>query len=199
MAFKPILPFRRLTAEQQALAVQYRPLAFAIVRKYFGDIPRDARPDTIGVALHALCYSAAHYRPETGWKFTTYASKCIWGIVCRYVKREVATQLYYSLDERTPDGASVGDLQAGDGDTVESAAKGEYAEYARRLLSKLHDRERMIVEMRFGIGCEKHTLDQVAAVIGRTRERVRQLERRALEKMRTASVRISLDAARKVG
>ena len=53
------------------------------------------------------------------------------------------------------------------------------------LLSELDERERMILKMRFGLdGARPKTLEEVSQEIGRTRERVRQIQNQALTKLR---------------
>ena len=49
-------------------------------------------------------------------------------------------------------------------------------EGVRRSLKKVNKRQRRILEMRFGINKDeqKHTLEEVGRVYGRTRERMRQ-------------------------
>lgn len=51
-------------------------------------------------------------------------------------------------------------------------------------LNRLDGRDREIIEMRFGIVCEPMTLQEIADHYGLTRERVRQIEAKALDKMR---------------
>ena len=52
------------------------------------------------------------------------------------------------------------------------------------VLSQLTDRERKVLELRFGLrGEEPRTLQQVAQRFGVTRERIRQIETRTLEKL----------------
>ncbi len=64
----------------------------------------------------------------------------------------------------------------------------------RRALSGLNDREAFVVRMRFGIGYEReHTLAEVAAQLGVSVERVRQIQVRALSKLDTPSLRRELD------
>jgi RNA polymerase primary sigma factor len=53
----------------------------------------------------------------------------------------------------------------------------------RGALAELPERERRILELRFGIGAEPQTLDAIGGELGLTRERVRQLERQALENL----------------
>ena len=56
------------------------------------------------------------------------------------------------------------------------------------LLNSLTRRERKILRLRFGIGMSHdYTLEEIAKMMGLTRERVRQLEAKALRKMRHPS------------
>jgi RNA polymerase primary sigma factor len=58
----------------------------------------------------------------------------------------------------------------------------------QRVLSTLNEREEKILRMRFGIG-EKHdhTLDEVGQYFELTRERIRQIEDKALRKLKHSS------------
>jgi len=61
-------------------------------------------------------------------------------------------------------------------------------------LSQLSDRERLVIERRFGIsGGREHTLAEVAAELGVSLERVRQIQVRALGKLRTPGLRKAVD------
>lgn len=51
-------------------------------------------------------------------------------------------------------------------------------------LAELTPREERILRMRFGIGMPDHTLEQVGQTFGVTRERIRQIEAKALQKLR---------------
>ena len=55
------------------------------------------------------------------------------------------------------------------------------------LCSVLNDRERKIVIQSFGIGCQERGLEDIGNDIGLTRERVRQIRERGIEKIRKSS------------
>ncbi len=61
-------------------------------------------------------------------------------------------------------------------------------------LDRLSDRERLVIERRFGIGGGgEHTLSQIADELGVSLERVRQIQVRAISKMNTPTVRKAID------
>ncbi len=64
-------------------------------------------------------------------------------------------------------------------DAVESLRRLE----VRRAIAGLPERERRIIELRFGVGGEPQALEAIGKELGITRERVRQLEAEALQKL----------------
>lgn len=60
----------------------------------------------------------------------------------------------------------------------------ELEEYVLNIIEVLDDRERIIIKMRFGIDCEEKTLAEIGQTLGITRERVRQLEKKGIDKLR---------------
>jgi RNA polymerase primary sigma factor len=60
----------------------------------------------------------------------------------------------------------------------------ELEEYVIKIIRELSEREQLIIKMRFGIEFEEKTLEEIGQYLGITRERVRQLEKRAIEKLR---------------
>jgi RNA polymerase primary sigma factor len=78
-------------------------------------------------------------------------------------------------------GAILEDRTAADpSDTLEERLRGEQA---RRLLDALPERERRILELRFGFNGNPRSLDEIGKEMGLTRERIRQLERQALARL----------------
>ena len=67
----------------------------------------------------------------------------------------------------------------------ESLDEQEIRTYIRKVIdTKLKERERLILKLRYGIGGgQPKTLEEVSEIIGRTRERVRQIQHQALRKV----------------
>ncbi len=86
--------------------------------------------------------------------------------------------------------AELGDLIE-DRDAVmpfDAVARSSLREAAARMLSGLSPREERILRMRFGIGMPSdHTLEEVGRTFGVTRERIRQIEAKALRKLQAGS------------
>jgi RNA polymerase sigma factor (sigma-70 family) len=97
------------------------------------------------------------------------------------------------LDEpvtRGPDAASaVGDMLADPGaeDAFDHVVTHLAADEMSDLPGGLSDRERMIVSARYGLDRPPETLRDVAARLGLSAERIRQIEQSALEKLRAAA------------
>jgi RNA polymerase primary sigma factor len=86
--------------------------------------------------------------------------------------------------------ATLGDLvEASDGSDPHMAAESSaLQDVVADALAKLTPREERILRMRFGIGVtDEHTLEEVGKTFGVTRERIRQIEAKALQKLRNPS------------
>jgi RNA polymerase sigma factor (sigma-70 family) len=78
----------------------------------------------------------------------------------------------------------------------EEAAAALQREHVAQVLKHLDERERRVLELRFGLDQgEPRTLSEVGEYFDLTRERIRQIEGRALSKLRHPSVRSDVAAA----
>jgi RNA polymerase primary sigma factor len=115
------------------------------------------------------------------------------GIPVSQVERALSmVQEPMSLD--TPVGedgdATLGDLvEAPDATNPQEAAEASaLQDVVADALAELTPREERILRMRFGIGVtDEHTLEEVGKTFGVTRERIRQIEAKALQKLRDPS------------
>ena len=77
---------------------------------------------------------------------------------------------------------------------VEAAIQGNLGEQTRKVLATLTPREEQILRMRFGIGQKTdYTLEEVGKQFAVTRERIRQIEAKALRKLRQTGRSRSLE------
>lgn len=68
--------------------------------------------------------------------------------------------------------------------------RGELTQQLDRILSTLTPREQTVIRLRFGIGYdEASTLEQVGQSLSVTRERIRQIEAKALKKLKTPAIK----------
>ena len=88
------------------------------------------------------------------------------------------------------DSTTYGDFIADEtaAEPIDAASKQLLREQIRLALDFLTERERQVLEMRFGLRDGKdHTLEEVGKLFGVTRERIRQIEAKALRKLRHPS------------
>jgi RNA polymerase primary sigma factor len=150
--------------------------------------------DTIRIPTHVherrvkLGGAAARLEPKLGREPTREELAAETGLSLRHVEEalEVA-EAPVSLNRPigSDEDGEFGDLFA-DSEALDPAA--EAADSLRRLeirraVAKLPERERRILELRFGFDGEPASLEQIGRELGITRERVRQLEAQAFEKL----------------
>ncbi len=77
---------------------------------------------------------------------------------------------------------------------VDAASKELLKDHLKNVLSMLQEREAKVLALRFGLegNGEAKTLEEVGKIFGVTRERIRQIEAKALRKLRHPSRRINL-------
>ncbi len=121
-----------------------------------------------------------------GNKFSTYAS---WAIMKNYARtipdeykqrdrfRPTAEEMFLATEDDRTDRYSI------------EAAQKSRLQQVGRILEALDDREQKIIVSRFGLDYSQEplTLKEVGAELGVTKERIRQIEARALNKLRAAA------------
>jgi RNA polymerase primary sigma factor len=110
------------------------------------------------------------------------------GLELHYVEEALgAVEANISLNQTIgSDGdGEFGDLFADDSalDPMEEAADAYRRQSVRNALGRLPERERRVLELRFGFGGESTSLEHIGRELGMSRERVRQVERDALAKL----------------
>ena len=72
-------------------------------------------------------------------------------------------------------------------DPDEAVLKNEMVNVMEEQLASLSPRESKVLQMRYGIGCEEHTLDEIGEKFELSRERIRQIEAKALRHLKHPS------------
>ncbi len=100
-----------------------------------------------------------------------------------YIKGE--RQYFVHADHITAKNKSLSKRTEKDSETRETPRLEDYKDFLGEMLLRLSDdRLRMVVEKRFGLlGGQKHTLEEIGKDVGVTRERIRQLEVKALKRL----------------
>jgi RNA polymerase nonessential primary-like sigma factor len=163
------------------------------------------RVDFFQHGVIGLAHAALRFRPETGTKFTTYAVPWIDQRVSRAVSFE-ASLVRDKRNNHSPREAirtaerviSIEDPEVKHFlvQSIDNACSSELVEHLifvgqlRAILvgalRNLREKERFVLLARYGfLGMEVTTLEQIGAFLGLTRERVRQIQVRAEERMRT--------------
>ncbi len=118
-----------------------------------------------------------------GNKFSTYASWAIMKNFARSIPEEKHRRdRFVTGQDLMFDSAP--DLRSDERLELASAKRAQ--QQVNRLLERLDERERMIIKLRAGLDAERGlTLEQVGRELGITKERVRQLEARTMNKLRS--------------
>ena len=138
------------------------------------------------------------FNPTKKIKLATYASRCIENEILMYLRRNNKTKLEVSIDEPLNvdwDGNELllSDILGTEEDTIYKDLENE-AE--RKLLihaiSKLSNRERMIIRMRYGLdnpSGEEKTQKEVADFLGISQSYISRLEKKIMLRLRREIVR----------
>lgn len=79
---------------------------------------------------------------------------------------------------------TLGDTISDDTFKTDDSGTSEKIDAVNRILDTLTDREKMIIQLTFGVGAEEKTIEEISATIGLGKERIRQIREAALRKLR---------------
>jgi RNA polymerase primary sigma factor len=168
-----------LSVKNQILGANLR-LVVSIAKKHAG--PTNNLFELISDGNMSLIRAVEKFDASRGFKFSTYASWAIMKNFSRTIpeeryRRDRFVTGHEEMFEAAPDDR--GDVYQQESDHIRSQ------EVVRGMLGRLNDRERRILIGRYGIGgAHQKTLEQLGRELGVTKERVRQIESRAREKLR---------------
>ena len=149
--------------------------------------------DLISIGTIGLIKSINTFKPDKNIKLATYASRCIENEILMYLRRNSRTRMEVSIDEPLNvdwDGNELllSDILGTDEDVI---YKDIESEVERKLLlkavEKLSERERTIVNLRFGLGegnDREMTQKEVAALLGISQSYISRLEKKIMKRLK---------------
>ena len=153
--------------------------------------------DLISIGTIGLIKAVETFKAEKKIKLATYASRCIENEILMHLRRTTKLKLEVSFDEPLNvdwDGNELllSDVLGTDPDVVSREMEDEVEhELLNKALSKLTERERDIIDMRFGLKTgEARTQKQVAGAMGISQSYISRLEKRIVKRLKREIVRM---------
>lgn len=164
-------------------------LVFSVVKKFVN--ANNHFDDLLSDGIIALIRAVEKFDYDRGFRFSTYATQ----VLRRNAYRTVV--LNQQDRQKTVGGLQDMEIDVEEDDRGSTMSEKRWHELRSRLgimLNDLDRREKFIIRARFSLGSHRkvHTLQALADRLGVSKERVRQLERRAMEKMRAMAGDVQL-------
>lgn len=179
-------------AEAKATLIEHNLRLVVYIAKKFDNTGVGVE-DLISIGTIGLIKSINTFNPERNIKLATYASRCIENEILMYLRRNSRHKQEVSLDEPLNvdwDGNELllSDILGTEEDVIYRDIENEVE---RKLLlgaiSKLSDRERMIINMRFGLGSREGremTQKEVATLLGISQSYISRLEKKIMRQLK---------------
>ena len=155
--------------------------------------------DLISIGTIGLIKSINTFNPEKNIKLATYASRCIENEILMYLRRNNKTKMEVSIDEPLNvdwDGNELllSDILGTDEDVIYKDIENQ----AERLMlgkamEKLSDRERLIVNLRYGLTSpdeREMTQKEVADYLGISQSYISRLEKKIIRRLKKEMVKM---------
>ena len=152
--------------------------------------------DLISIGTIGLMKAISTYRLDKKIKLATYASRCIENEILMYIRKTAKEKTEVSLDEpinMDGDGNELllGDILGTEEDVVMKPLEEDVDLLVlRQSLRELPERERDLINMRFGLeGCQELTQKEAAQQMGISQSYISRLEKRILLRLRKDFIR----------
>ena len=147
--------------------------------------------DLISIGTIGLIKAVNTFSLERGIKLATYASRCIENEILMYLRKCTQLKNEISIDDPLNSDGEGNELLLSDllGSAPDETGKGIEIEDKKAILlkavSKLHSREKLITELRFGLaGKKEHTQKEVADLLGISQSYISRLEKRIIANLK---------------
>ncbi len=181
--------------QEEALAIKNQiirsnlRLVVSIAKRHVG--PSNNFFELVSDGNMSLIRAVEKFDYSRGNKFSTYASWAIMKNFARTIPEEnYRRDRFVTGHEEMFEAAADTRIDEHEYETAQKRNQ----EAVKGMLGRLDDRERRIIVSRYGInGVSEQTLEQLGRELGITKERVRQIESRAQEKLRRIAIEEKLD------
>lgn len=174
---------------RETLIVRNLRLVVFIAKKF--ETPGHSLEDFISIGTIGLIKAVGTFRPDRNIKLATYASRCIENEILMFLRKAAQYRGEISIDEPLNVDWDGNELLLSDvlGTEEDIVSRGVEQEAERETLlaavRALPDREREIMELRFGLGGRKEmTQKEVADRIGISQSYISRLEKKIIRKLR---------------
>ena len=147
--------------------------------------------DLVSIGTIGLIKAINTFKQDRNIKLATYASRCIENEILMYIRKNAGTRAEISIDEPLNTDWDGNELLLSDilGSDEESMSYEievmEERAAIRRAVAELSDREREIIELRYGMnGKRELTQKEVADKLGISQSYISRLEKKILERLR---------------
>jgi len=176
--------YREIVAVKNEIIRRNLRLVVSIAKRHVGQC--DNFFELVSDGNMSLIRAVEKFDFARGNKFSTYAT---WAIMKNFA-RTIPGELKHRDRFRTSQYEAFNATEDGRSDQYEQESAQQQREaHVGKILRHLDEREQKIIIRRFGLerGTEPQTLKEVGEQMGVTKERVRQIEARALTKLRQAA------------
>lgn len=146
--------------------------------------------DLISIGSIGLIKAVNTFKRDKNIKLVTYASRCIENEILMFLRKKSKRKVEISFDEPlnidyNGNELLLSDILGTDGDIVtKEFEKEENKREIMEILSTLKERERQILQMRYGIEHEELTQKDIAERLGISQSYISRLEKRIIQKLK---------------
>ena len=176
--------------ESRAVLIEHNLRLVAYIAKRFENTGANIE-ELISIGTLGLMKAVSSFNKDKNIKLATYASRCIENEILMFLRKASSQRREVSIDEPLSvdwDGNELllSDILGSDPDVVSRDMEmDEERKLLRSAVEELSERERVIIEMRFGlVGEEEMTQKEVADALGISQSYISRLEKRIIERLK---------------
>ena len=178
------------TEEARAVLIEHNLRLVAYIAKRFENTGASIE-ELISIGTVGLIKAVSTFNSDKNIRLATYAARCIENELLMFLRKNASHKREISIDEPLSvdwDGNELllSDILGSDMDIVtKDMEEAEERKIVREAVSGLSDRERIIVELRFGLGDGKElTQKEVADALGISQSYISRLEKKIMCRLR---------------